>query len=995
MDRSSPSVPIVVTYWHLSLCLLLQVENAVIYRLWPEGNFYVHLLFHQLYTISSSLAIGTLYYLIEFFVSPSQKGKFFGSACVYLGFVFLCNLWIICDQVGYKVSNDHVKMSMNDQSLDMRKSTIIFGSFLAELDSVFFVNCALLLLLTVKLAPYVLTVPRLVSKDHPEAKQGSQTSRNILLVCIAMNVVPCIFGICGTTEGRFEQEEVHPIAAFVYDIAEMQSGSQPALKFTDASTAMRSGGQELNMNTVYAPYKGKQTIKSSEAAWMNKYRMGVDAATKDRKKKKNVIVYIVESVGSKQLLGKDGVADPALTPNIAKLQQESVTFNKIYDTFPSTTRTHMPMATGGLTSTQGSIGNQNTKPYNGKLLTREFQRQGYQTGLFAASDLRFEGLAAFYKNMKYDKFHHYGIASKKFRTNAYLNSWGGNDHTMAEEALDWFKDAGRGEKPFFAHLLPDATHHPYSVPRDYKAPFQGGDPRFTKYKNSLHYTDYSLGVLVAGLKKQGLYKDTVIILTGDHGEAFGRANGDHPRNFLHKNFLYDENIVSFLMLHDPSVQPPKCRARKVQGTSAGKNIRGSGAVGPCVSSRLASVGDDFPTTIAFVFGKTSERKPITGIPGQNLLSPQYHLQMQFFHKTASPLQWGMRDGKLKMISNQVGAHVELYDLEVDPEEKNNLANDASYKKIIDVYQMKTQDWYIHVHCWFTTKLANYDTAGKCDERFFNSTPSMRQRGPKKLVFGHKTPKAKFEKTLNISRDAKSFVVFNEWVPYQQATKVVFDFAPVELHKSLKHYSDKPMVSKHSSFTENDRYLSTFKVMPGWHTTWFPVKHLNGLKPGKWEVIIWSAEDATTSTRLLSGTVEVVEAASKTPTFDPCASVAKSVRIGHLLDSKSRDFEELPNGVSKMLPKITIQSTWHSCDEERVIEYKTADPSNEIYSFKQRLKPGWIKTWYYLKPNFPSKTSTWHLTMRDTKLNRVVGTASFNVTDIGLPESDDEFAKKQK
>ena len=94
---------------------------------------------------------------------------------------------------------------------------IIFGSFLAELDSVFFVNCALLLLLTVKLAPYVLTVPRLVSKDHPEAKQGSQTSRNILLVCIAMNVVPCIFGICGTTEGRFEQEEVHPIAAFVYD----------------------------------------------------------------------------------------------------------------------------------------------------------------------------------------------------------------------------------------------------------------------------------------------------------------------------------------------------------------------------------------------------------------------------------------------------------------------------------------------------------------------------------------------------------------------------------------------------------------------------------------------------------------------------------------------------------------------------------------------------------------------------------------------------------
>ena len=58
----------------------------------------------------------------------------------------------IIDQVGYKVTNDHVKMSMNDQSLDMRKSTIVLGSFLAELDFVFFLNVAVLLFLTYLLA---------------------------------------------------------------------------------------------------------------------------------------------------------------------------------------------------------------------------------------------------------------------------------------------------------------------------------------------------------------------------------------------------------------------------------------------------------------------------------------------------------------------------------------------------------------------------------------------------------------------------------------------------------------------------------------------------------------------------------------------------------------------------------------------------------------------------------------------------------------------------
>ena len=202
--------------------------------------------------------------------------------------------------------------------------------------------------------------------------------------------------------------------------------------------------------------------------------------------------------------------------------------------------------------------------YTGTMITTEFQSQGYQTGLFAASDLRFEGLAAFYKNMKYDKFHHYGIAPKSFKAKNYLNSWGGDDHSMVEEALKWFKIASKAGKPFFAHLLPDATHHPYSVPEGYKTPFTGGDPRFTKYRNAMHYTDYAFGLLVAGLKEQGLYEDTVIILTGDHGEAFGRANGDHPRNFLHKNFLFDENIVSFLMLHDLSMPLPKCRRREVR-----------------------------------------------------------------------------------------------------------------------------------------------------------------------------------------------------------------------------------------------------------------------------------------------------------------------------------------------------------------------------------------------------------------------------------------------
>ena len=46
-----------------------------------------------------------------------------------------------------------------------------------------------------------------------------------------------------------------------------------------------------------------------------------------------------------------------VTPIIHALQksQGSLTFRNVYDTFPSTTRTHLPMATGGVTGTQGAI----------------------------------------------------------------------------------------------------------------------------------------------------------------------------------------------------------------------------------------------------------------------------------------------------------------------------------------------------------------------------------------------------------------------------------------------------------------------------------------------------------------------------------------------------------------------------------------------------------------------------------------------------------------
>ena len=87
--------------------------------------------------------------------------------------------------------------------------------------------------------------------------------------------------------------------------------------------------------------------------------------------------------------------------------------------------------------------------------------------------------------MGYEKFYHYGLQNDAFKKEHYLNSWGGDDTSMIDIALDWIDATAGGQqksgmKPWMVHILPDATHHPYSVPVGWKKHFSGGDKRLDR-----------------------------------------------------------------------------------------------------------------------------------------------------------------------------------------------------------------------------------------------------------------------------------------------------------------------------------------------------------------------------------------------------------------------------------------------------------------------------------------------------------------------------------
>jgi len=933
-----------VAMQHYFINILIKFENIAFFNDTTSIDFFAmfYLLICSWPDLTFSFCLG---FVFKIFMDLTLKRYYAATSKICYLFVTLVNMYILINQVYYKVTFTHMKMSAvkSEQSINFRKAKIIFGSFLAELDIIFYVNVIVLIVTSYYVSLIVFKSPRpILIKDHTMEERNKEHNTKFMnryykyftilyfMLTIFRLVDVCHLHRSSNSIGGIDNNVAldHPIVIFVKDYFSYSNKiyvqgftTNNIRRHHDVNKMINSSSQNNNNNNnnnnnsnhyysdlenveitnnektfdknkntkefMYQPIKGKIDEKeiNDENVKINNYfekkKNDKNSLLKNNNKKKkkmpNIIIYTLESVGSKNLLSPtDGYADKEITPNIASLQEHGITFQNVYDTFPSTTRAHIPLETGGITPTMGSIENQNEKIYTGETLSKFIKKQGYVTSLFAASDLRFEGLARFYEQFGYEKFHHYGNAGEKFQKESYLNSWGGNDHDMILKAFEYLDEQGEkvhngnnsrttynddddDEKPIFIHFLPDASHHPYTTPSSFlqkykKAP---SSDRYENYKTVLHYTDECIGMLIDGLKKRKMWDNTVVILVGDHGEAFGRSHNNHPRNFLHKNFLYNENILTFFIFSHYSLSSELSKASE-----------------KIVSKRLASVGDFFPSTIGFLNRINSDNNnnnytssiyhynmDDVNIPGQNLFSSEYKLQMQFFHKQSDPLQWGCRDGKMKIISNQLSNHVEMYDISNDPNEKVNLAMRLGTKDTIDKYEKRIQAWYINVHCWFTLQLKDCNVNNQCDDTSisnFLKADSMKHSGPKRGIIGVGHSAQTFRKIDFVEPDQKEFTIFIEWIAYTKKTNIIFDFAPIE----FKQRSNKPLSEtiikrmtidgvKAIYIVQSDRYYQKWQVEKGWHTSWYFFKKLRANKKvGLWNMILWDETDGFKTPKLI-------------------------------------------------------------------------------------------------------------------------------------------------
>lgn len=121
------------------------------------------------------------------------------------------------------------------------------------------------------------------------------------------------------------------------------------------------------------------------------------------------------------------------------------------------------------------------------------------------------------------------------------------------ESFDFFvQRLKRAKKPFVSVYWSFVAHWPYP---DYGPDTHILPPttRINQYYNNLAMLDQHISRLFEVLRQMGELERTIVVITGDHGEAFGQ----HPGNWAHSRQSYNENYQTPALLWQPKLFAPR------------------------------------------------------------------------------------------------------------------------------------------------------------------------------------------------------------------------------------------------------------------------------------------------------------------------------------------------------------------------------------------------------------------------------------------------------
>lgn len=424
----------------------------------------------------------------------------------------------------------------------------------------------------------------------------------------------------------------------------------------------------------------------------------------------NVLLIVLDTVRADHL-SCYGYGRPT-TPNIDAVARDGVRFENAIATSSWTPPTHASLMTGRYVYEHNTDSQQPLLSEQHSTLAEVLSSQGYVTGGFSANTNWVTSVSGFDRG-----FHHFEdyfgsitdmsartIYGKEFQRRVlsrlkYRDTLGRKRASDINSAfLSWLDD--RRGRPFFVFLNYLDAHSPYLSPEHYHTLFMDRQQRVREkqdsfnppatydgsgetielwiagYDGALNYLDAELGKLFDELRSRNLLDNTLVVITSDHGEAFG----EHDNLFQHGHSLYRELIHVPLIIRFPRKVPagltisPPVSLRDVPRTITSLAVPGASSVFPGESlaafwsAEGSKMYSERKPLLAEVSGREGvhEAMPISKGWVKSLITPQWHF-----------------------IIYESG-RVELYDIKQDPKEIRNLAYTPTGRGIVDDFKTQLQ-----------------------------------------------------------------------------------------------------------------------------------------------------------------------------------------------------------------------------------------------------------------------------------------------------------------
>lgn len=431
-------------------------------------------------------------------------------------------------------------------------------------------------------------------------------------------------------------------------------------------------------------------------------------AAKESTSPPNIIYMLADDLGYAELgsYGQKWIK----TPHLDRLAKEGIRLTQHYSGQAVCAPARCVLLTGKHTGRSFIRDNKEVKPEGQWPLAKDevtiaeaLKQKGYATAAIGKWGLGMVGTVGDPNQQGFDLFygfncqrHAHNHYPRYLRKNQEIVKLEGNDRTLygeqfsqdlfTEEALK-FIDSNK-EKPFFLYMPFAIPHLSIQVPEESLAEYKGKIPEedyvhrgylkhpFPRagYAAMITHMDRDIGKILKKIESLGLKDNTLVIFTSDNGPTFRRLGGSDSAFFKSagpfkglKGSLYEGGIrVPFIARWPGKIKPNT------------------------VSHHVSAFWDMFPT-----FCEVAGVQAPKGLDGISflpaLLGDPIQIQHEYLYwefpsyggqQAIRMGQWkGIRQNLMPRGKKKPNLHIELYNLDKDPGEKNDVS--AKYPKIVE------------------------------------------------------------------------------------------------------------------------------------------------------------------------------------------------------------------------------------------------------------------------------------------------------------------------